>query len=241
MSDTELNNPAGRVLALLRKAKETQARTIADGFASVFEMDLTDNYGGLYRNLGLLNDNLNSIKERLQQTGNQHFIASYEKALPHLQRIFAFQNSAQQWDGFKQTSIREQDLTTLEFCAAALSRDLPERTFSKDELAELTKKIDELWREVLASGLDKELKLTILECLDQIRQAIRDYKILGSKPIVSAVNNAVVCVINIGEVSPEHAPLMARVREVVGFAADLVTLGAVLYPLLQDAAKMLGN
>jgi hypothetical protein len=240
MSDTELNNPAGRVLALLTKAKETQARTIAEGFASVFEMDLTDNYGGLYRNLGLLNENLDSIKGRLQQTGNQRFVKRYEEALPHLRRIFAFQNSAQQWESVKQT-IRAEDLTTLGFCSDALGESLPERTFSKDELAELTKKIDELWGEVLASGLEKELKLTVLECLDQIRQAIRDYKILGSKPIVSAVNNAVVCVIKIGPVTPENAPIMARVREVVGFAADLVTLGAVLYPLLHDAAKMLGN
>src|SRR5947207_1646509 len=114
MSDTQQNNPAGRVLAILTKVKETQARTVADGFVSVFGIDVADNYGGLYHCLGSLSDSINSIEGRLEQTGNSHFVPYFKKRLPSLRRIFTFQGTSLAWDAFKQSFIHEPDLATLE-------------------------------------------------------------------------------------------------------------------------------
>jgi hypothetical protein len=62
------------------------------------------------------------------------------------------------------------------------------------------------------------------------------------RAIISAINNSVIVVINnMGPITKDEPNVAKRIREVIGFAADLVTLAAPLYPFLIHLPKALGN
>jgi hypothetical protein len=189
------NNPAGRVYSILRDAKDTGGpSTVAAGLAKVFKMKV-DAYGDMYRNLGLLDAELDEITLRLQAVGETSQYDIYNKALPRLKRILSFQNLGTPWDQFRNSYIFEEDLKTLEFCSALLDGRFPEETVSDDELLNLLTQVNALWNEVLASSLDENLKIQVLDCLEQIRRAIRDFKITGMAPLRRAALEGVAVVV----------------------------------------------
>jgi hypothetical protein len=73
--------------------------------------------------------------------------------------------------------------------------------------------------------MEKGLKITVLSCLEQLQSAIRDYQILGAKPIVSAVNNAMACAIDTAHVKTDDASTMDSFRATVDYAAKLDSAG----------------
>ncbi len=63
-------------------------------------------------------------------------------------------------------------------------------SLSDDQLKEISEALDELRDDVVQADLPSKPKSMILEQLDQVRRAIRNYRIWGAKGLVVAVERA---------------------------------------------------
>ena len=80
----------------------------------------------------------------------------------------------------------------VEVCAELLSRKLPEKIVSDENLKALQKDFAELRAEVIADdNIPPPLKKLILHHVNEILKAISDYDITGIQPLEHAVENAV--------------------------------------------------
>jgi hypothetical protein len=232
------NNPAARVYSVLRKVKDTGAKHVIDGFANVFGVS-PDEHGEIFRKLGLLSLELDELSLRLQEIGNQHYLDIYLKTLPRLKKIFAFQNFLIPWDQYRSGYLFEDDLKTLEFCSAILSTHSPEQVLGEDELKSLLEEVNALWNEVLSSGLEKELKTKILDCLDQIRQAIRDYQILGTAGVERALSTGIVLVVITQHAKSNDSETLKKFWDFIKKASALIKFAKLLAPYASRFLKLL--
>jgi hypothetical protein len=231
------NNPAGRVYSILRQAKDTGGLpTIAAGLAKLFGVTADAN-GDIFRNLGLLDAELDEITLRLQAVGETRQYDIYKKTLPRLKKILSFQNLGTPWDSFRASYIFEEDLKTLEFCSALLDGRFPEEAVTVDELATLLKQVNALWDEVLASSLDADLKVQVLDCLEQIRRAIRDYKITGIAPLRRAAFEAVAVVVTAAPKTSTDA--WTKFATIVNVVTTLTKFGSAIAPHLPQIHEKL--
>jgi hypothetical protein len=232
------NNPAARVHSVLRHVKDTGAKYIIDGFANIFGVK-PDEHGEVFRKLGLLSLELDQTELRLREIDNQYYLDIYLKALPRLRKIFSFQNFQIPWDQFRNGYIFEDDLKTLEFCSAILSTHSPEDVLREDELKSLLEQVNSLWDEVLGSSLEKELKTKILDCLDQIRQAIRDYQILGTAGVERALSTGIVLVVITQHAKSNDPETLKKFWNLIKKATALIKFAKLLAPYASRFMRLL--
>jgi hypothetical protein len=140
----------------------------------------------------------------------------------------------------KRAALNRIDFTALEFCSSLLSRFKAEKVLEGAVLKELVATVDSLSSQVAESALAEELKLTILEHLQQIRKAIINYPITGSTGIYRAQEAAIgTVIVNVdlfqAAKDTEEVGKYLKFLEVLSKA---VTVGHTLLPL---APLLLGS
>jgi hypothetical protein len=186
------SNPAGRLHKILSKAKaqpDNQKVKVAWSIAIGVEGDdiaVTKSVIELYslsqeiQSLIKMNDNLN----------HKLYLSSFHR----IDRAFFPLNLSTTWQGVKQ-HLTEEALTRLQFCAQELSGFYSEESLSEEDLADIIKKTDELYDSLYNSTLPSALRLTLLEEVQRIRNAISLYQIKGAKGLKEALQGAIGAVV----------------------------------------------
>ena len=240
-----INNPAGRLATILRKAKKypKQNDVAKNVWPKILEVDPAD-MPQLLSRLGKLMELLEIISDeiKLQQDINHDI---YLKWVPKVQAGFSVINLNGGFSAFT-NPIDEAALDGLDFCSDLLSRRIPEKVLDKDKLQNIYKDTEELVKEIIASGTEKDLKTFMVNKLNEIIKAIQEYQINGSSPIEKAIEStfgALATKEGLYEGTKKTSKgdkfwnIMARVALVSGIALTSVQIGESVVNLLPDTSQ----
>lgn len=186
------SNPAGRLHKILSNAKRQpdnqKVKVVWSKALGIEEDDIevTKSVIELYslsqeiQSLIKMNDNLN----------HELYLSSFNR----IDMAFFPLNLATTWQGAK-SHLTDEALTRLQFCAQELSGFYSEETLSDEDLADIIKKTDELYNSLYSSTLPSVLRLTLLEEVQRIRNAISLYQIRGAKGLKEALQGAIGAVV----------------------------------------------
>jgi hypothetical protein len=170
------DNAAGRLWKVLTAVLSFAGGQTHAQFAKAFGLESADALT-VVRELTLAIEAVDEIETRVKRIPNVshdlflHSISPVRQAL-----VAAIQNyDFNQWKGH----LKAEYLPALLFCSDLLSKHCPEQEISQDELLTLTKVLNDLYESVFASQIDGNLKLIILEQLQNIQKSIREYRVKG--------------------------------------------------------------
>lgn len=171
------DNPAQRLLQILKAAQQMDNRQTTAIWGSVFSIQPIDN-AICYRIVGHLLSLVDAVDMRIRQIpGINHEL--YLRDLPAIRRIICPDNLHTNWHNIK-GPLDTGVLTGLEFCAAELSKTHSEEPVLGSTLAALRAEFAEILGEVGQSSIPAELKLVLFDLLTSALLAIDHYKILGN-------------------------------------------------------------
>jgi len=239
------NNPAGRLVSILRAAKakgqdQNPARQVWADLLGVEQNNLPQ----LLVQLG----HLIELPELIRKEISRHEDidqAIFLKWLPKVQKSFSNINLTASFKNFM-NPIDEAALDGLDFCSDLLSRRKPEKTLDQKELDSIYKDVSVLIDDILDSDTNQYLKQFMLEKLDDVIQAIRNYKIRGAKPIEKAVESTLGSIVTHKGIYEETKKskngsrfwkLLARVAIVVNIVAGSIQIGETAINLFSDDAN----
>lgn len=172
------NNAAARVYRILLELKSLPNNTpMLEAWAKVFGVDPT-NATTVYSNLVRLTDTLAEVERdiRLQDVDHDIFLQYFPKI-----RSLLSHPSLQVHLNQHAPLLREEVLTTLQFCSEKLSKAAPEGTVSKEDLGAINEQIDHLAESLVGSDLNNQLKAVLLDLVESMRQAIAEFRVRGPR------------------------------------------------------------
>ena len=186
------SNPAGRLHKILSQAKahpdNQKVKVVWSKALGVEEDDIvvTKSVIELYS----LSQEIQSLIKMNENLNHELYLSSFHR----IDRAFFPLNLGTTWQGAKQ-HLTEEALTRLQFCAQELSGFYSEESLSKEDLDDIIKKTDELYDSLYNSTLPSVLRLTLLEEVQRIRNAISLYQIKGAKGLKEALQGAIGAVV----------------------------------------------
>lgn len=182
-----LNNPAGRLHALLSEAgtppRENDRETARQKWAKTLAVEVKDSPTLLAR-LGevmALPVEVRGAVKSLPEVDHDTYLGP----LSNVEKSFGKLNLDALWS----QCAREIDGTTmysLKVCDELLSRQRPERTLPEDEREQLHEEVRNLRKDVQAKEKDKDLREFLLHHLKAMDDALQEYKISGTPPVEEA-------------------------------------------------------
>jgi hypothetical protein len=184
----ETTNPAGRLHALLGKAKSGSGNAI-DLWAKVFditETDVSKKQIEVIHALLQMRQLIDETEQRLRAIEGLH--ERYFRPFGRIRNVILQSFAALQADIQGQMNqVSEGDMTTLEFCSEKLETQHTEPLIDEDQLQAILVDVNALFDEVKASDFDADLKSFILDGIESIRRAIFEFRIRGPERIKEAI------------------------------------------------------
>lgn len=186
------SNPAGRLHKILSSAKnQADSKKVSEVWSLVLDMEnndvvVTKGVVELYN----LSQEIQALIKMNNELNHQLYLSSFIR----IDRAFFPLNLASNWNSVK-PHLTEEALTRLQFCAEELSRFYSEETISEEDLKDIITKTEELFNSLYESSLPDTLRLTLLEEVERIRNAINMYKIKGAKGLKEALQGTIGAVV----------------------------------------------
>ncbi|MEQ3528131.1 hypothetical protein [Pseudoalteromonas sp. XMcav11-Q] len=196
----DINNPAGRYYEILRKAKSKgDDLKVRQVWAQVLDEDESDDSTITRKVIEVyqLGEEVKRLIGMNEGVNKELYLSSF----PQIERaIFPLQLNTT-WKAQKQ-QLNDGVMTRLQFCSELLSSIYNEEQLKDEDLAQVTKLIDELFSAVLSSSLDGGIRITLLEEIERLRTALSMYKINGAKGLKQSLQSTIGMVVtNQGELS----------------------------------------
>ncbi|MFA0038207.1 hypothetical protein AB4423_16005 [Vibrio chagasii] len=117
------------------------------------------------------------------------------------------------------------------------------KELTEEELAELKKEVSELQERIIASDLDPLLKQHLNRHIKHVLDAIDDYRITGSLPVLDAVEGMCGHVVmqSNGNEQYQNTIKETGMFDTLSKFNDVFSFISTMQPLLPHAAKLLGN
>jgi len=176
------NNPAGRLLEIVKKGKGIgdQTKTI-EAWSKIFDVP-TGNIPLLLKRISdfyaLPNEIEREIKE-IEEANTPLYLDWKSKA----NVAFTNLNLTNTWNTAFKARFDDKVVYGIQFCDDLLSRQSPERTVSTEDIKNLSKKVTELLDLIEEEEIDQPTKDYIKERLNDIQKALGDVPIRGIKVI----------------------------------------------------------
>ena len=231
------NNPAGRIHLLMINAKALANQTTGQQFPILLDYPPNDTIA-MHRRFAAV---LNEIDEA------EHLLKNFDPQLHAMfmgdrQSVVNFFsvgiNPSVDWNQYKTQHLREEALRTLQFWSLALSRMSPERETTAEALADFEKKLNDLYSYVAESDLDPALKGRILGGLNDIRNSIHEYRIVGLKALEKAVAAFGVEVHSTEESGSVTSPSWPDIYDKLSTFVDGATKGFALWEKIRPLREM---
>ena len=235
----KMNNPASRLLKVVQDLKKEKPRERLDAaFANV--LHAPNDYALLLRRVGYVLQLVEQTKVCIEAQDVEHGlylepVETIAKAFQGMHLGGPAQNLMQQ--------LPDPAVVGLTFCAEHLSRHAAEGTLSAESGKGLLAEIDALLATVHEAAIPDEIKAVIIEKIEKLRQAIDEYDILGSAPIVLASDAILGATIRCGPLLEEHPdakPIWKALWQVAVHSYVAIQVINNLAALPQSAMKMLG-
>ena len=234
-----LNNPAARLLHVLRRLGATDGDTPARrAWANALDVD-PDNLPRLLERLAVLFQLPLEAKRQLERQPDLdqetclRWFPRVEKALGDLNLEGSIAGCLNHLD--------EGTIYGLEFDAAYLGRQAPESIVPETELAIVEAEVRELCADLAGSSLEPAARRYLLEQLDPLAAAIANYDLLGSTPLRRAVDAAVGSLLTDPHRRAEttRTKLGERCWKVIARAAALLAAGQPMPELAGPVRQLL--
>jgi hypothetical protein len=231
------NNPASRLLAILKSAKGIPAdQSIRHAWATILQIDEKDTPGLL----GAIAELIHLVRDTkvIVKSADGLNADVYLKLFTPIENAFAHCRLVGKWDQFT-NHIDSDTLARLEILSHSLAITIPEPVPDADILAKLLEDVENLLSQTIAADLPQQLKTAIIDNLEVIRNAIRSFRIRGIAGLVeSLLRSANSVVINSAVINGESQyhevkqflRILRRLNEIVGAASNAK---AVLLPAVQ--------
>ena len=190
MTDYLSNNPAGRLYQILTEVtkQRNDGEPMQRVWARIFGLD-ENNTEEIFRAyvelLRLLKSARESV-ERLPDIDPDLYVKPFEQ----LERAFTVSSITTNLRSFKQY-LTEGTMTALQFCAHTLGKVLNETEVPKETLRKLREQVEALISEVLSADLQYEIRVFLVERLEEIRRAIIYYRINGTRGLQRALETTI--------------------------------------------------
>lgn len=237
-----LNNPAGRLLVLLRAGRDKKKHNLpaVDVWSDLLNVPVDDKTR-LLREIGRVFQIPALIRSRIEQIPTVDPIV-YLKWLPKLEQAFIVSTLAGPWRGCIDY-VDDVAIYGIEVCDELLSRHSREKTLPRDQLDNLLRDTESLVHEVADCSIDEDLRQYILKHLEIVDRAIRDYILHGAQPLQEAVEAAVGSLVlnqetykrtSETEVGGKFWKVMGRALMLVGITAATIQIGKDVVKLLPE-------
>ena len=210
------SNPAGRLYRILSNAKGQQdTKTVKEVWALAIGIEednvqITKGVVELYS----LSQEIQSLIEMNERLNHQLYLSSFNQ----IDQSFFPLNLNSNWKSVKQY-LTDEALTRLQFCAEELSKFYSEESLSEDDLKDIITKTESLFEALQKSTLPDTLRLSLLEEVARVRNAINMYTIRGAKGLKEALQATIgSVVVNQDELkknSDNNAEGLKRIGEVI--------------------------
>ena len=188
---TNPDNPVGRLYKILTSAKELARKSPSNNpptmrfiWANLFEVDSKDTGHILEVYLELLKL-VRTSKEAIREIPT----LNNEVTMKHFDRLelaFSTNSFEHQWANFDQF-LDPATMTALEIFADTLSNLAGEKLIDKGEIEKLLNEVETLLRSVREDDIPNELKIFLVEKLEEIRLALIYYRINGADGLSRAL------------------------------------------------------
>jgi hypothetical protein len=210
-----LTNPARRLHKLLSALKAVGGQTrFFDGVAHVFEVPNTD-VAAVYNKFATFLRLIGTVERRCQSLSDpkaEQFLC----AVTSIKEAFKTLNPAALISQVL-NHVSNSDMALLFLAADFLDSFKEEAQIDAKTLSEINESADTLATEVAAGNLDSHLKILILDQLDSIREAVRDYKIRGAEGLKKALAESIgIIVLEQNTIAKErHNPFVEKFFDVL--------------------------
>jgi hypothetical protein len=176
------NNPAGRLYEILvramkigKNARNQTAKSVLSKALDINNPDSFEFFDGVNKLVRLIND----TELAINKISNVN-IELYQSPINEIKEAFREFNFGGEWSKIAD-KIDRGTLQTLKFCADALSRQRGEVILNAEEINELHNEVRALLERVLDAELNDDIRSFIFDKLQDIEQAIINYKFKGSE------------------------------------------------------------
>jgi hypothetical protein len=252
------NNPAGRLYEILtraieigqKKKKKLEHLQASLVLAEALEIAHTDSsrevFDGIYNLFRLVNDTELSIN-KLQDVNRELYLSPIIEIKDAFGSLYL--NLSEDW-ALIAMGIDRGTLEKLKFCADALSRQQGEIPLNVEEMNELHKEVRVLLERVIDAELNEDIRSFIFDKLQDIEQAIINYKFKGSEGLQRVIEATLGATLMNEDIRKEgENPIVAsffttitRVASMLSIYSNTKQLGAdvgrVLQKLLPGAKDM---
>jgi len=250
MTDEKFDNPVGRLVAILHRAKErssdlgkTEARI---GWAVVFELQGHQNSPSRETEVEIcwrlieLRKLIAEAEKVIQQSEAPH-AKRYLRPFARLRTMVPLTDLSGAF-AVPINEITESDMDLLEMASDELSSRHSESVVEEGELEALREQIDELFDRVKQSDLDEDLKIFILNQLESIRRAIAEYQIRGTERLQEALAEIVGGYFLHQEIIEKESDKeeVGIYKQLLSHFYSVVLTAAKLTPLIGPASKVFG-
>jgi len=189
MATGKIDNPAGRLLAILKRGREHRstnpAQVVWSQILGIEQADLPlllHRLGRVYA----LPQKVQSEIRQIREIDHDVYLKSVSKVATAFKRL----NLAAPWDSFIK-HVDDVAIHGLEFCDERLSNIAPEQALREDQLTKLHDEVRLLIDEVVKAQIDDKLRAYMLKHLEMVELAIGDYDICGSEPLETSFTTVV--------------------------------------------------
>lgn len=186
------DNPAGRLLDLLERAKTIAKSRQKVGCLEIWTrlFEVEDNevakvYAG-YVELINLTDTAKKAVENLDNIDRELYLKPFNR----IQQGFVSTSFNHTWEQFAQY-LDAATMTGLEYCSHTLSIHAGEKIIEIETLKELRKEIDNLRDKVVKATLPDVIRRLFYEKLEEMLRAIDTYQINGAEGMKRAIESAI--------------------------------------------------
>lgn len=234
-----MNNPAGRLLAIINAGKSKPKKTrAADIWAELLDVPSNDKTLLLERVGGVLSLP-SKIRTQITQIEDVNEDV-YLKWLPTVERSFSSLNFDAPWQQFI-TVIDEAAIYGMEVCSERLSTMSPEKAIDMNSMDALKSQIDELLSSLDDHEIELNIKRFIYEHLTKIKFAIEEYKINGTVPLEDEFHSVLGSLITDPNIYTESkdTQIGKRFWGVMGKLALLITITVGAIQIGKDTIDLL--
>lgn len=181
----EMNNPAGRLLAILTDGKKIGSNTpCREAWAQLLDLKGKPNHLLIGR-IGKVYSLADEIAAELSRVDNVE-VLRFMGWTKYFENSFSQCNLDQPWTSFI-NHISEPAMDYLHMTSSFLSTNRPQPVLKRDELLDISDNAEQLIQKIIDSSIPEHLKRYFLEQLRKIRFAIEEYQITGSTQVAEIV------------------------------------------------------
>ena len=237
-------NPATKLLTILNATRATNQTRTRLVWGEVFNIDEPSSEEGLFKILahlvalrGVFNETVMSLRQ-IATVDEELFI----KPVIRLMRIVDLNGLHNPWSQYS-AFLSGGDLFSLKYCENLISNHAEgqENEVPDEELQDILNDLNSLYESVIASSLPQTLKQSILDLIQEIRQAIHLYRVKGAEAFREAMTKSMGIIVANKDAFEENKD-SSDVKSIMNMLVRIdkwYTFAVKMKPMLEAAANII--